>query len=126
MPLEQAEAVEKTLEYVQENPSGEFLWNAKPRFGKTLTSYDLVRRMEAVNVLIVTNRPAIANSWYDDFTKFIAWQTDYKFVSESESLKGRAAMSRKDFVDYALNNEQAKQIAFLSLQDLKGSIYFGG
>lgn len=126
LPLEQAEAVEKTLEYVQENPSGEFLWNAKPRFGKTLTSYDLVRRMEAVNVLIVTNRPAIANSWYDDFTKFIAWQTDYKFVSESESLKGRAAMSRKDFVDYALNNEQAKQIAFLSLQDLKGSIYFGG
>lgn len=124
--IEQAEAVEKTLEYVQENPSGEFLWNAKPRFGKTLTSYDLVRRMEAVNVLIVTNRPAIANSWYDDFTKFIAWQTDYKFVSESESLKGRAAMSRKDFVDYALNNEQAKQIAFLSLQDLKGSIYFGG
>lgn len=123
---EQKVAVERTLAYAQENPNGEFLWNAKPRFGKTLTAYDLVRRMDAVNVLIVTNRPAIANSWYDDFTKFIAWQTDYKFVSESESLKERSPLSREDFIDYTLQNEQAKQLAFLSLQDLKGSKYFGG
>ena len=37
-------------------------------------------------VLIVTNRPAIANSWYDDFTRFIGHQTTFKFVSESPSL----------------------------------------
>lgn len=123
---EQQEAVEKTLEYVTQNPSGEFLWNAKPRFGKTLTSYDLVRKLDAVNVLIVTNRPAIANSWFDDFSKFIAWQTTYKFVSESDSLKNRDPLSRDEFVDHALRQDDAKQIAFLSLQDLKGSMYFGG
>lgn len=124
--VEQESAVEQTLEYAQWHPNGEFLWNAKPRFGKTLTSYDLARKMEAMNVLIVTNRPAIANSWFDDFTKFIAWQTEYKFVSESDSLKDRTPLSHTEFDGYAVNHDNAKQIAFLSLQDLKGSQYFGG
>lgn len=124
---EQELAVGKTLSYAQENPNSEFLWNAKPRFGKTLTAYDLVRKLDAVNVLIVTNRPAIANSWYDDFEKFIAWQTDYKFVSESDSLKDRPVMTHSEFADYATSTaKEARQIAFLSLQDLKGSLYFGG
>lgn len=123
---EQEMAVEKTLNYAEENPSGTFLWNAKPRFGKTLASYDLVRKLDALNVLIVTNRPAIANSWFEDFTKFIAWQTDYKFVSESDSLKDCSPMSRDEYLDFATQNENTKQIAFLSLQDLKGSLYFGG
>ena len=52
---------------------GEFIWNAKPRFGKTLAAYDLTKRLKAKKVLIVTNRPAIANSWYDDFKKIIDW-----------------------------------------------------
>ena len=123
---EQAEAVQLTLDYAKDNPQGEFLWNAKPRFGKTLTSYDLIRKLDAVNVLIVTNRPAIANSWYDDFEKFIAWQTDYKFVSDSESLKDRNPLSRAAWQKHALNNENARQINFVSLQDLKGSKYHGG
>ena len=64
----------------------EVLWNAKPRFGKTLTTYDLMRTLDVRKVLIVTNRPAIANSWYDDFTRFIGHQTSFRFVSESPSL----------------------------------------
>lgn len=123
---EQELAVRQTLSYAQKHPNGEFLWNAKPRFGKTLTAYDLVQRLDALNVLIVTNRPAIANSWFDDYTKFIAWQTNYKFVSESDSLKDRAPLSRDEFKEYAVNHEEVRQIAFLSLQDLKGSQYFGG
>jgi len=61
----------------------EVLWNAKPRFGKTLTTYDLMRTLDVRKVLIVTNRPAIANSWFDDFTRFIGHQTTYRFVSDS-------------------------------------------
>lgn len=123
---EQAEAVQRTLDYAKDNPQGESLWNAKPRFGKTLTSYDLVRKLDAVNVLIVTNRPAIANSWFDDFEKFIAWQTDYKFVSDSESLKDRNPLSRDAWLKHAQNEPKARQINFVSLQDLKGSKYHGG
>ena len=123
---EQVSAVNQTLEYFKAHQNSEFLWNAKPRFGKTLTTYDLARKLEAVNVLIVTNRPAIANSWFDDFEKFIAWQTDFYFVSESDSLKDRATLKREEFITAISDNDNAKQIAFVSLQDLKGSQYFGG
>lgn len=77
---EQKLAVEQTYEYYEKNREfdddkiNQFLWNAKPRFGKTLTTYDFIRKIEARNVLIVTNRPAIANSWYEDFHKFIGWR----------------------------------------------------
>ncbi|MGQ7392553.1 DEAD/DEAH box helicase family protein [Streptococcus suis] len=126
---EQEEAVQQTLTYIQTNQDArkkEFLWNAKPRFGKTLATYDLVKRLNCDRVLIVTNRPAIANSWFDDFHQFIAGSTSYKFVSESDSLKGRPALSREDFHKLLFTEEDAKEIAFLSLQDLKGSKYFGG
>lgn len=123
---EQEAAVNKTLAYAKLHGGGEFLWNAKPRFGKTLASYDLARRLDAVNVLIVTNRPTIANSWFDDFQKFIAWQTDYLFVSTSDTLKDRPVLTRDAFLDVLNENEKARQIAFISLQDLKGAISFGG
>lgn len=42
---EQQEAVAKSLAYYQAGTyPQEFLWNAKPRFGKTLTAYDLARK----------------------------------------------------------------------------------
>lgn len=124
---EQERAVEMALDYARKNPEGEFLWNAKPRFGKTLSAYDLARKLDAKTVLIVTNRPAIANSWFDDFEKFIAWQTDYKFVSESDSLKNRQPLSVSDFAYYSKDNpDTARRLEFISLQDLKGSAYHGG
>ena len=63
---EQARAVRDTKTYYQSHPGGEYLWNAKPRFGKTLSVYDFCKQVDAQTVLIVTNRPAIANSWYSD------------------------------------------------------------
>lgn len=122
---EQEEAVNMTLNYAKKHQGGEFLWNAKPRFGKTLTTYDLVRKLDASKVLIVTNRPAIANSWFDDFEKFIAWQTDYAFVSTSDSLKDRPVMDRDEFTAQMMGGKD-KRLAFISLQDLKGAISFGG
>ena len=129
---EQAQAVQETLDYFQ-NPSHdpEFLWNAKPRFGKTLSTYDLVRKLKAQNVLIVTNRPAIANSWFDDFEKFIGWQEEgMKFVSETSALADRTPMSLQDYRHYVVAKETAhvnkRRVAFISLQDLKGAKFAGG
>ncbi len=124
---EQKAAVDKTMAYfIREGKGSEFLWNAKPRFGKTLTTYDLVRKMKMKNVLIVTNRPSIANSWFDDFNKFISWQTNLKFVSETEALKNQPVLSRSDFINTLSDGKDYDQVVFESLQDLKGSIYFGG
>lgn len=122
---EQKEAVEKTLEYAIENPQSEFLWNAKPRFGKTLSAYDLALRLDARKVLIVTNRPAIANSWFDDFEKFIAWQSDFAFISTTDSLKDRPCLTREEFLAQT-DSGRDRMMAFISLQDLKGAISFGG
>ncbi len=124
---EQNEAVERAIDYFKLNVEGEFLWNAKPRFGKTLSVYDLCKRMGLSNVLIVTNRPAIANSWYDDFCKFIGDDSGYRFVSEVDALKNRPhALTEDQFQDLLAGQQDLKLIEFLSLQDLKGSIYFGG
>ncbi len=130
----QEEAVRLTLDYMRQGQGQKFLWNAKPRFGKTLTTYELIRRMKGekpLNVLIVTNRPSIANSWYDDFERFIGWQTGFRFVSDNEALRDKPnLMSRQQFVKWistpgALDGFDG-QICFESLQGLKGSIYFGG
>ncbi len=130
---EQADAVERTLAYLKSGKEpAEFLWNAKPRFGKTLTTYDFVRKSGLKHVLIVTNRPAIANSWYDDFVKFIRWQEPHMlFISDTDSLKNSGALSRDRYMEILAGladaeKDKLRQIAFVSLQDLKGSIFFGG
>ena len=124
---EQARAVEQTASYAQCHERGEFLWNAKPRFGKTLTSYDFCMRVGAMKVLIVTNRPAIANSWYDDYVKFLGRESGLNFVSSVDALKGKPyCMTRQEYLDRDRSKCPAGFIEFVSLQDLKGSVYFGG
>lgn len=125
---EQNKAVEQTIEYFKSNESGEFLWNAKPRFGKTLSVYDFCKRIDAYNILIVTNRPAIANSWYSDYERFLGKESGYLFVSSTDSLKGKKyVISREEYSKIAARSDDILGcIEFVSLQDLKGSIYFGG
>ena len=126
---EQEDAAEQTLEYAERNQTtdfknpnerAEFLWNAKPRFGKTLTTYDFMKRFGATKTLIVTNRPAIADSWYNDYKKFI---DGYYFISTADSIKEKT-LTREEFNQ--IEGFGKKQITFLSLQDLKGAKVFGG
>lgn len=125
---EQSRAVERAADYARSHERGEFLWNCKPRFGKTLAAYDLCRSLRAEKVLIVTNRPAIANSWYDDYVKFVGTEAGYFFVSEADTLKGRPYCLTRDEYRRALLGAGGPRgcIEFVSLQDLKGSIRFGG
>ncbi|MDA8295235.1 MAG: restriction endonuclease [Actinomycetota bacterium] len=91
---EQAAAVERTLGYFTsiwaENPDAtpRFLWNAKMRFGKTFTTYQLAKRLGGatgatgpagypVKVLVVTFKPAVEDSWQTDLEShadFDGWQ----------------------------------------------------
>lgn len=124
---EQAEAVNKALTFMRANPQGEFLMNCKPRFGKTLTVYDFCKQAGAKTVLIVTNRPAIANSWYDDYVQFLGVESGYRFVSEVDALKGRpGVLTRKQYTKLIEDDPKGSIncIEFVSLQDMKGSKYF--
>lgn len=82
MRYEQQRAVEMTYEYFLTAPhrDGEplhFLWNAKMRFGKTFTAYQLAKKMKARRVLVLTFKPAVEGSWRDDLLQhvdFEGWQ----------------------------------------------------
>ena len=83
MRPEQAEAVKRTCDYFEsiwaEDPKAvpRFLWNAKMRFGKTFTSYQLAKRMGAQRVLVVTFKPAVQDAWHEDLAShvdFEGWQ----------------------------------------------------
>ncbi len=130
---EQNDAISQTVDYFNTHEGSEFLWNAKPRFGKTLSVYDFVKRINAYRVLIVTNRPAIANSWYSDYEKFMGRKSGYFFVSNVDGIKDRELVI--DYEKYKQDEESRSKnpdavkmglIEFVSLQDLKGSLYFGG
>lgn len=123
---EQADAVHKTIEYFCNRENAEFLWNAKPRFGKTLSAYDLCMKLDAKNILIVTNRPAIANSWYQDYETFFGPQSGYLFVSNVDGIKNKKFVYSREEYLAKLDESDKGCIEFVSLQDLKGSIYFGG
>ena len=137
---EQKEAVDKTLKYFESHGAeSEFLWNAKPRFGKTLTAYSLCKKLGAKRILIITNRPVIADSWYADYAKFLG-KDNYYFVSDVEELHDKNkypyCLTRAEYTDTIKNltgnlkeYQQDKEkgvIEFVSLQDLKGSKAFGG
>ena len=80
---EQADAVDKTDAYFRSiwnedaNAVPRFLWNAKMRFGKTFTSYQLAKKLGAKRVLVVTFKPAVEDAWQTDLeshTDFDGWQ----------------------------------------------------
>ena len=80
---EQARAVEQTYTYYQsrwkENAAAvpRFLWNAKMRFGKTFTTYQLAKKLGAKRVLVLTFKPAVEDAWQTDLEShvdFDAWQ----------------------------------------------------
>ncbi len=126
---EQKDAVKQTKDYFLDNShKAECLWNAKPRFGKTLSTYDLCKALPDINkILIVTNRPAIANSWYDDYVKFMGTESGYYFVSNVDGLKNKKyVLSREKYLNLISEPNHKGCIEFVSLQDLKGSIHFGG
>ena len=79
-------------------------------------------------MLIVTNRPAIVNSWYSDYVRFLGRESGYLFVSHVDALAGQPhVLDEQGYLDAAAQGEKLyKRIEFVSLQDMKGSKYFGG
>ena len=83
MRREQAEAVKMTHAYYHSRWAEDmhavprFLWNAKMRFGKTFTTYQLAKRLGAKRVLVVTFKPAVEDAWQTDLEShvdFEGWQ----------------------------------------------------
>jgi hypothetical protein len=114
MRREQAEAVKLTHAYFRsrweedKNAVPRFLWNAKMRFGKTFTTYQLAKKLAAKRVLVVTFKPAVEDAWQADLeghVDFDGWQY----------------LSRHSDLDPTEINPKKPVVYFGSFQDLLGS-----
>lgn len=109
---EQEEAIDRTVK--QFKRSDRMLWNAKMRFGKTLSALEVIRRCGYKKTIIVTHRPVVNDGWYEDFTK-IFYGTDYLYGSKFHGYS----------VEDLLKKDQ-NFVYFTSTQDLVGSEVVGG
>ncbi|MBU1002654.1 MAG: DEAD/DEAH box helicase family protein [Proteobacteria bacterium] len=113
MRPEQAEAVNKTYEYFHSiwkedmHAVPRFLWNAKMRYGKTFTTYQLAKKLGAKRVLVVTFKPAVED----------AWQTD---LESHVDFDGWQYLSRKSEADPTTIAPKSPVVYFGSFQDLLG------
>jgi len=113
MRREQAQAVDKTFDYFQsilsENQHAvpRFLWNAKMRFGKTFTAYQLAKKLGAKRVLVLTFKPAVED----------AWQTD---LENHVDFNGWHYLSRNSDSDPSKIDDDKPVVYFGSFQDLLG------
>lgn len=109
---EQKEAIEKTIKQFKKNDR--MLWNAKMRFGKTLSALEVIKRLGFKKTIILTHRPVVNDGWYEDFRK-IFYDTDYHYGSKTNGYT----------VEY-LNNKGYNFVYFASIQDLRESKTVGG
>lgn len=118
---EQQEAIELTCKQFKKGKT-QMLWNAKMRFGKTLSALQVVKKLELRRTIIITHRPVVNESWFEDFHKIFGDSPQFAYSSKDrgESL-GRLecnALSQFGHKDHF--------VYFASLQDLRGSSKVGG
>ncbi len=113
MRAEQRDAVNKTHAYFHSiwaedmHAVPRFLWNAKMRFGKTFTAYQLAKKLGAKRVLVVTFKPAVED----------AWQTD---LESHVDFDGWQYLSRHSSTDPSRASAKQPLVYFGSFQDLLG------
>ena len=79
MNFVQKEAVAKTQKVFKKKDK--MLWNAKMRFGKTMTSLQLIKEEQFQKVLIMTHRPVVSDSWFEDYRKLKMDEVGYEYGS---------------------------------------------
>ena len=113
---EQKTAVERTLK--QFRKGNQMLWNAKMRFGKTLCALRVAKEMEVVRTIIVTHRPVVDASWFEDFGKTFYDRPEWHYGSHNKG-ESFASLQR-------LASQGKKYVYFASMQDMRGSKEVGG
>ena len=124
MREEQRRAVNKTYEYFinekkeRPNVKPKFLWNAKMRFGKTFTSYQLAKKMNLQKILILTFKPAVQSAWKEDLLSHVDFE-GWQFISNSGNTENINAQFEKA-------DKNRPIVCFGSFQDFLGTNENGG
>lgn len=114
---EQRDAIDKTKK--QFKKSNQMLWNAKMRFGKTLSGLQVVKEMDFERTLILTHRPVVDAGWFEDFTKIFYDSPKYHYGSKNNG-------ESHDSLEKLVKKDGAHYVYFASMQDLRGSSIVGG
>lgn len=109
---EQENAIVETLASIEKGKTKK-LWNAKMRFGKTVSALELVKRAGFKKTIIITHRPVVSAGWFEDFHKI--FNNDYRFGSNHKGESFTNLIKRTNPFVY-----------FASMQDLRGSSKIGG
>ena len=121
MRPEQERAVKITSDYLnafKRDPDNRgliphFLWNAKMRFGKTFTTYQLALRMGWTKVLVLTFKPAVKTAWEED-------------LLTHKDFEGWQFCQKQDDREFNYVNERKPFVCFASFQDVLGKNAVGG
>lgn len=113
---EQQEAINKTRKRFKRG--NQMLWNAKMRFGKTLSALQVIKEEEFRRTLILTHRPVVDKGWFEDFVKIFYDRKDYQYGSRGNG-------GEFDELESKVKNG-SKYVYFASMQDLRGSEQVGG
>ena len=121
MRPEQKEAVTKTADYFEsfaadksnEGLTAHFLWNAKMRFGKTFTAYQLALRMKWKHVLVLTFKPAVKTAWKED-------------LLTHKDFKGWTFVEKQENREFNHVDLSQRFVCFASFQDVLGTNSVGG
>lgn len=114
---EQQEAINKTKK--QFRKGNQMLWNAKMRFGKTLSALQVVKGMEFQRTLILTHRPVVNAGWFEDFGKIFYDRKDFAYGSKNNG-------ESYDSLERRAESHGLHYVYFASMQDLRGSELVGG
>ena len=114
---EQQEAISKTKK--QFKKGNQMLWNAKMRFGKTLSALQVVKDMEFQRTLILTHRPVVNTGWFEDFGKIFYDRKDFAYGSKNNG-------ESYDSLERQVESHGLHYVYFASMQDLRGSELVGG
>ena len=110
---EQAKAIKDTIKCFK--AKDRMLWNAKMRFGKTLSALQVAKEKGFKKTIIITHRPVVEDGWFDDFDKIFYDKPDYSFGSKTKGKTINELISSNNSFVY-----------FASMQDLRGSSEVGG
>lgn len=126
---EQKEAIEKTIkQFTKKNSSNQMLWNAKMRFGKTLTALQVIKQMNFNRTLILTHRPVVDKGWFEDYAKIFYDRSDFDYCSKKNGGNISDEIEFYERMNSAQENgmNDFHFIYFASIQDMRGSEIVGG
>lgn len=123
---EQRDAIDRTVKKFA-NGGTSMLWNAKMRFGKTLSALQVVKECRFRRTLILTHRPVVDAGWFEDFGKifndnefFMIGLNTYHYGSREKGY------NFKELESSAKKDSGFNYVYFASMQDLRGAKMVGG